>query len=742
MSGENQFQLTRFFEDVVVEGSSEILEDELVRGDLTVQGDTQLSNLVVSGTASIAAMSATNVTFDRTGLSRISHVDVQGAISDVHNNSASSTHNHSGVYSLVSHTHSASSFTITPHGGMTAPTLQGALNYLEDYKSQTNHNHNATYSSILHVHSGIYAALAHTHDSTGITFDPTAVSPTFPGGITNVELALEYLNVNKSGTAHVHDATTVTYTAPSPYTGDNVRTSLDEIYGEIDGILPITASSVSFDPAVSGLVATDIKAAIDELAANGSRFIYVDAQRSGAYTPNGTAELPYKTISAALVGSPVPSFPGGVPDPVTIALYPGYYEELGVLTFPAGVSLKGIGPIGAASVTCQDCTFATSNYVTAIENIYFQSSNAKGLNVKLNTFSRVYLYNLYGDFQIHARDGYLALNVYIERKEFDTIIFDSTSADLCTMANCVGYADGTSSAVSVGLGPLRMTDCSVLNGSTDATNATIRVQPGATVVRLMVDNCMILNSVPGGYGLYILDAASTDAYPHILANTRMPFAGMQVYIENTATVWVEGFFPETAITSGIIIYRPASSISFNGTDSTMAATTVQAAIDELNERIEDVEGSDVDSFNGRQGIVVPAIGDYSAALINYDNSSTLMTATNAQDAIDESYFDLLAQIGQLTLEDVTDGMMTADTTTGNVVVDDATLLLNDATLTFSGESHLILPVKTYSSSMNDDVGGTIGEIVACSTDFYVYVCAVTGSPGAAIWVPLQYNIGG
>lgn len=45
--------------------------------------------------------------------------------------------------------------------------------------------------------------------------------------------------------------------------------------------------------------------------------------------------------------------------------------------------------------------------------------------------------------------------------------------------------------------------------------------------------------------------------------------------------------------------------------------------------------SGVNSFNGRVGAVVPAIGDYDANDIDYDNTTSGLTATNVQDAIDE-----------------------------------------------------------------------------------------------------------
>ena len=44
--------------------------------------------------------------------------------------------------------------------------------------------------------------------------------------------------------------------------------------------------------------------------------------------------------------------------------------------------------------------------------------------------------------------------------------------------------------------------------------------------------------------------------------------------------------------------------------------------------------SGVNSFNGRVGAVVPASGDYDASDIDYDNTTSGLTATDVQDAID------------------------------------------------------------------------------------------------------------
>lgn len=50
--------------------------------------------------------------------------------------------------------------------------------------------------------------------------------------------------------------------------------------------------------------------------------------------------------------------------------------------------------------------------------------------------------------------------------------------------------------------------------------------------------------------------------------------------------------------------------------------------------------SGVTSFNGRVGVVTSQAGDYSAAIISYDNTTSGLTAVNVQDAIDELANDI------------------------------------------------------------------------------------------------------
>jgi hypothetical protein len=88
--------------------------------------------------------------------------------------------------------------------------------------------------------------------------------------------------------------------------------------------------------------------------------------------------------------------------------------------------------------------------------------------------------------------------------------------------------------------------------------------------------------------------------------------------------------------TGLDNQNEASEISYDNSTSGLTATDTQAAIDEVEGRLDTVEGASyVNSFNSRTGAVTPAASDYDANQIDYDNATSGLTATDAQAAIDE-----------------------------------------------------------------------------------------------------------
>lgn len=77
---------------------------------------------------------------------------------------------------------------------------------------------------------------------------------------------------------------------------------------------------------------------------------------------------------------------------------------------------------------------------------------------------------------------------------------------------------------------------------------------------------------------------------------------------------------------------PAIDITYSNVTSGLAATQVQAAIDEVNNRID--TDALVQSVYGRIGAVIAVSGDYSADFVSYNNGTSGIPATEVQGAID------------------------------------------------------------------------------------------------------------
>lgn len=93
---------------------------------------------------------------------------------------------------------------------------------------------------------------------------------------------------------------------------------------------------------------------------------------------------------------------------------------------------------------------------------------------------------------------------------------------------------------------------------------------------------------------------------------------------------------KTYVDSQIQSKDAANEISYDNSTSSLVATDIQAAVDEVEGRVDTLESVDyVNQFNSRTGNVVPAASDYDADQIDYDNTASGLTATNTQDAVDE-----------------------------------------------------------------------------------------------------------
>ncbi len=113
-------------------------------------------------------------------------------------------------------------------------------------------------------------------------------------------------------------------------------------------------------------------------------------------------------------------------------------------------------------------------------------------------------------------------------------------------------------------------------------------------------------------------------------------------IDTIQASYVESFNTRTGAVVPAASDYDADQVDFDNTTSGLTATEVQGALDEIDgnvdgvdTRVTAIESSYVESFNSRTGAVVPAASDYDADQIDYDNVGSGLSATNAQDAIDE-----------------------------------------------------------------------------------------------------------
>lgn len=95
---------------------------------------------------------------------------------------------------------------------------------------------------------------------------------------------------------------------------------------------------------------------------------------------------------------------------------------------------------------------------------------------------------------------------------------------------------------------------------------------------------------------------------------------------------VNSFNSRTGAVSPAASDYDADQIDYDNSVSGITATDVQAAIDEI---VNLVLSSGVASFNSRTGAVLPAAHDYDADQVDYDNQSSGLVATDVQAAIDE-----------------------------------------------------------------------------------------------------------
>jgi hypothetical protein len=110
----------------------------------------------------------------------------------------------------------------------------------------------------------------------------------------------------------------------------------------------------------------------------------------------------------------------------------------------------------------------------------------------------------------------------------------------------------------------------------------------------------------------------------------------------------------TSATGNNTLSADSDDIVYDNATSGLTATNVKAAIDEVEGRVDTIEGATyVNEFNGRTGNVSPAASDYDANQVDYDGATSGLVATDVQAAIDEVDGDLDTHIADTSAHGVT-----------------------------------------------------------------------------------------
>lgn len=128
----------------------------------------------------------------------------------------------------------------TPAGNIAATNVQAAIQELDSEKAATGHNHDAAYAALGHNHDAAYAAIGHNHNADYEPIGEAAAEVAahegagdpHPQYVTSSELSTTL--VSYSQTSHVHGADEVTYdNTTSGLTATDVQAAVDELEDEL-----------------------------------------------------------------------------------------------------------------------------------------------------------------------------------------------------------------------------------------------------------------------------------------------------------------------------------------------------------------------------------------------------------------------------------------------------------------------------------------------------------------------------
>lgn len=346
--------------------------------------------------------------------------------------------------------------------------------------------------------------------------------------------------------------------AKYPVTGGGGGGTITSVNGQTGPVVQLDAVDIPYDNTASGLTATEVQGAIDEIEAQRKlpgRIIYADAV-NGLDTNTGSANSPVQTLQKAvtLVVNPLVGY--------LIRLAPGDYGGA-MVEWPANADLQGSGE-NDTNVSCQVDYTATAGSSTG-----FNMSMIAMTNITLDfTLAGQALPTFYdGSFKVIRTDS-LGSGPWAVRVN-DSSMGDCVFGGNNLLSNVLFFSN-----VAVNSGALYCSDC-IIGVEVDITGPASIGLSGCTVPG-------VLNGIPsGGQNPNIItDAAS------LLGTT------------------ITGTF------NPIVLSDKAKYVDYDNTTSGLAAINVQDAIDEVATSA----GGSVISMNLVSATYTPA--DITGATIN------------------------------------------------------------------------------------------------------------------------------
>lgn len=313
---------------------------------------------------------------------------------------------------------------------------------------------------------------AHNHDD--LYYTEVEVDDMFEGK-NGEKQQVSWTNVlNKPSTfapdTHTHPSSEVTYdNTTSGLSATDVKGAIDELDGVIDGI-GFSANEIDYDNTTSGLVANDTQAAIDEIYSATTdpfaptKVLHVDNNRSDSYAEEGSIIRPYKTLSSALAASSSGD---------TVIVMAGIYTE--DISVPAGVSLVSHS---LNKVTLQgNATFNGPGVPISIQGIIFTgTNNTLTIDCTANIFE-CYSYSKVV-FGSNAHISANVFNINVDEIDADAVTYNG-SGDLNMFGTSI-KSKGNSHAVIVNSGRLAYFGGEI--ESEDEVKATVQCNGGTVVL--------------------------------------------------------------------------------------------------------------------------------------------------------------------------------------------------------------------------------------------------------------------